>query len=55
MGNIHRWYVFKFRRNLKSDVDNIDDITESLADEPRFVKLGVVPNNQPLAFDVDKD
>jgi segregation and condensation protein B len=40
---------------LLPDVDNIDDITESLADEPRFVKLGVVPNNQPLAFDVDKD
>jgi segregation and condensation protein B len=40
---------------LLPDVDNIDDITESLADEPRFVKLGVVPNNQPLAFDVDRD
>jgi segregation and condensation protein B len=40
---------------LLPDVDNIDDITESLADEPRFVKLGVVPNNQALAFDVDKD
>ena len=40
---------------LLPDVDNIDDITESLADEPRFVKLGVVPNDQPLAFDVDKD
>ena len=40
---------------LLPDVDNIDDITESLAEEPRFVKLGVVPNNQALAFDVDKD
>lgn len=40
---------------LLPDVDNIDDITESLADEPRFVKLGVVPNDQPLAFDVDRD
>ena len=40
---------------LLPDVDVIDDITESLADEPRFVKLGVVPNNQSLAFDVDKD
>ncbi|HYO03160.1 MAG TPA: SMC-Scp complex subunit ScpB [Mycobacterium sp.] len=40
---------------LLPDVDNIDDITESLGEEPRFVKLGVVPNNQPLAFDVDKD
>jgi segregation and condensation protein B len=40
---------------LLPDIDNIDDITESLADEPRFVKLGVVPNNKSLAFDVDKD
>ncbi|BDX32386.1 segregation and condensation protein B [Mycobacterium antarcticum] len=40
---------------LLPDIDNIDDITESLGDEPRFVKLGIVPNNQPLAFDVDKD
>jgi segregation and condensation protein B len=40
---------------LLPDIDNIDDITESLANEPRFVKLGVVPNNQSLAFDVDKD
>src|SRR5690242_20530488 len=40
---------------LLPDVDVIDDITESLADEPRFVKLGVVPNNQSVAFDVDKD
>ena len=40
---------------LLPDVDAIDDITESLANEPRFVKLGVVPNNQSLAFDVDKD
>ena len=28
---------------LLPDVDIIDDITESLGDEPRFVKLGVVP------------
>lgn len=40
---------------LLPNIDNIDEITESLANEPRFVKLGVVPNNQPLAFDVDKD
>ncbi|MCV7419972.1 SMC-Scp complex subunit ScpB [Mycobacterium yunnanensis] len=40
---------------LLPDVDVIDDITESLADEPRFVKLGVVPSNQSVAFDVDKD
>ena len=41
---------------LLPDVDSIDDITESLRDEPRFVKLGVVPTAaQPLTFDVDKD
>jgi segregation and condensation protein B len=41
---------------LLPDVDVIDDITESLGDEPRFVKLGGATSaNQPLAFDVDKD
>ncbi|MDX1892003.1 SMC-Scp complex subunit ScpB [Mycolicibacterium sp. 050158] len=40
---------------LLPDVDVIDDITETLGDEPRFAKLGVVPANQGLAFDVDKD
>ncbi len=41
---------------LLPDVDNIDDITESLGEEPRFVKLGVVPTAaEPLTFDVDKD
>lgn len=41
---------------LLPDVDNIDDITESLGEEPRFVKLGGAPSQaQPLAFDVDKD
>jgi segregation and condensation protein B len=40
---------------LLPDIDVIDDISESLDDEPRFVKLGVVPNNQSLAFDVDRD
>ena len=41
---------------LLPDVDNIDDITESLGEEPRFVKLGGAPTPpQPLAFDVDKD
>ncbi|BBZ28948.1 segregation and condensation protein B [Mycolicibacterium madagascariense] len=40
---------------LLPDVDNIDDITESLAEEPRFVKLGVVPDDRTVAFDVDKD
>ncbi|MET0454240.1 MAG: SMC-Scp complex subunit ScpB [Mycobacterium sp.] len=40
---------------LLPDVDSIDDISENLGDEPRFAKLGVVSNNRPLAFDVDKD
>jgi segregation and condensation protein B len=41
---------------LLPDVDGIDDITESLGDEPRFMKLGDVPaTDRPLAFDVDKD
>jgi segregation and condensation protein B len=40
---------------LLPDVDVIDDITGSLADEPRFAKLGVVPNHHSPAFDVDKD
>ncbi|WP_319452501.1 MULTISPECIES: SMC-Scp complex subunit ScpB [unclassified Mycobacterium] len=41
---------------LLPDVDNIDDITESLGEEPRFVKLGGAPSSaQPLSFDVDKD
>jgi segregation and condensation protein B len=41
---------------LLPDVDVIDDITESLGDEPRFVKLGGTPASaQPLSFDVDKD
>jgi segregation and condensation protein B len=41
---------------LLPDVDVIDDITESLGDEPRFVKLGGGPAAEaPLAFDVDKD
>lgn len=43
---------------LLPDIDVIDDISESLGDEPRFVKLGVVPTSQPresLAFNVDRD
>jgi segregation and condensation protein B len=41
---------------LLPDVDVIDDITESLGDEPRFVKLGgASATERPLAFDVDKD
>lgn len=41
---------------LLPDVDNIDDITETLGEEPRFIKLGMVPTAaQPLTFDVDRD
>lgn len=41
---------------LLPDVDVIDDITESLGDEPRFAKLGGIPAvKQPLTFDVDRD
>jgi segregation and condensation protein B len=40
---------------LLPDIDVIDDISESLGDEPRFAKLGVVSNNKSLAFDVDRD
>ena len=42
---------------LLPDVDVIDDITQTLSSEPRFVKLGGVraPTSEPLAFDVDKD
>jgi segregation and condensation protein B len=41
---------------LLPDVDVIDDITASLGDEPRFIKLGGAPaTEQPLAFDVDRD
>ena len=41
---------------LLPDVDVIDDITESLGEEPRFVKLGgAAASAQPLSFDVDKD
>ncbi len=42
---------------LLPDVDVIDDLSESLGDEPRFAKLngGSTGSNQPLAFDVDKD
>jgi segregation and condensation protein B len=41
---------------LLPDVDGIDDITESLGEEPRFVKLGGAPaTEKPLTFDVDKD
>jgi segregation and condensation protein B len=41
---------------LLPDIDNIDDITQTLGDEPRFIKLGVVPTaSQSSTFDVDKD
>jgi segregation and condensation protein B len=42
---------------LLPDVDVIDDLTETLSDEPRFVKLGLPPatGQKPMPFDVDKD
>lgn len=40
---------------LLPDVDTIDDLSESLDTEPRFVKLGGAPApDQPLNFDVDR-
>jgi segregation and condensation protein B len=42
---------------LLPDVDVIDDLSETLADEPRFMKLGTprTTGSQPTPFDVDKD
>lgn len=42
---------------LLPDVDVIDDITASMGDEPRFVRLGgnQAASEQPLSFDVDRD
>jgi segregation and condensation protein B len=42
---------------LLPDVDVIDDITESLGDEPRFARLGGAQAETvaPLTFDVDRD
>jgi segregation and condensation protein B len=42
---------------LLPDVDTIDDLSESLDAEPRFVKLGGGPvsDDQPLSFDVDNE
>lgn len=42
---------------LLPDVDVIDDLSESLSEEPRFVKLGIThtTGDQPMFFDVDKD
>ena len=40
----------------RCDVDMIDDLSESLDEEPRFAKLagGQATGDQPLAFDVDQ-
>jgi segregation and condensation protein B len=42
---------------LLPDVDVIDDLTETLSEEPRFAKLSRPPSRdqQPMSFDVDKD
>jgi segregation and condensation protein B len=41
---------------LLPDVDTIEDLTESLDSEPRFIKLaGGRPSEQALSFDVDQD
>lgn len=42
---------------LLPDVDVIDDLSESLSDEPRFVKLNGSPPSadNAVSFDVDKD
>jgi segregation and condensation protein B len=42
---------------LLPDVDVIDDLSETLSEEPRFMKLGMAPTSgeQPMSFDVDKD
>jgi segregation and condensation protein B len=41
---------------LLPDVDMIDDLSESLDDEPRFVKLsGASASDEPLSFDVDQE
>src|ERR1700733_643586 len=42
---------------LLPDVDMIDDLSESLDSEPRFVKLagGPIADDQPLSFDVDQE
>jgi segregation and condensation protein B len=40
------------------DVDVIDDLSETLADEPRFVKLSTPPaadGKHQASFDVDTD
>lgn len=41
---------------LLPDVDAIDDLSESLDSEPRFIKLtGELASEQTLSFDVDRD
>ncbi|BAX92524.1 SMC-Scp complex subunit ScpB [Mycobacterium shigaense] len=41
---------------LLPDVDTIEDLSESLDSEPRFMKLaGGQPSEQALSFDVDRD
>jgi segregation and condensation protein B len=41
---------------LLPDVDTIEDLSETLDSEPRFIKLaGGAATDQPLSFDVDKD
>lgn len=41
---------------LLPDVDSIDDLSESLDSEPRFIKLtGELASEQTLSFDVDRD
>ena len=40
---------------LLPDVDTIDDLSETLDSEPRFIKLTGRASDQPLTFDVDHD
>ncbi len=41
---------------LLPDIDVIDDLSETLGEEPRFIKLGGAPaDEKPLSFDVDQD
>jgi segregation and condensation protein B len=41
---------------LLPGVDVIDDISESLGEEPRFMKLGGAPSaEEPMSFDVDQE
>jgi segregation and condensation protein B len=41
---------------LLPDIDVIDDLSESLADEPRFMKLGGTSAEEaPMSFDVDRE